>query len=134
MDSDALELVAAILRAGSSRVALAVAPAVANQGQILPEYHFSDSDTADMIRVHAEYGNDDEDWEVAWQQESFFTGSRRTLLAGRHVRNARRDDEERCLGNVVAFFIINIILIVPSVQYLLQIYLESKLLDCWLCL
>ena len=80
MDSDALELVAAILRAGSSRVALAVAPAVANQGQILPEYHFSYSDTADMIQVHAEYGNDDEDWEglatgeFLYREQEDFTG------------------------------------------------------------
>ena len=41
---------------------------------------------------------------------------------------------DACLGNVVAFFIIIIISIGLSVQYLLQIYLESKLLDCWLCL
>ena len=84
-----------------------------------------------MTRLHAEYGNDDEHWE-GWQQESFFTGSRSTLLAGRHVRNARRDDGKRCLSNVVAFFIIVIISIGLSVQYLLQIYLESKLLDCYI--
>ena len=72
------------------------------------EYHLSDSD-APRHGTSAGYGgNDDEDW-GALQQESFFTGS--SILAGRHVKNARKDDGG-CLTTVVAFLIIVLISIV----------------------
>ena len=55
----------------------------------------------------ASFGNDDDGRVGAWQQETFFS-VRSTLLAGRHVKNARRDGGgRRCLVILVAFFIIS---------------------------